>query len=98
MGFDALVSFRPASGRSRPRAASPAVPVKLGRPRAYPAAGPSSIRRPHFATGGPTRLISSLTLAETTAALARHLPSFAATTVLVLGDVMLDRYVLGEVR
>src|SRR5271156_6404830 len=30
--------------------------------------------------------------------LARHLPLFAAHTVLVLGDVMLDRYVLGEVR
>jgi len=48
-------------------------------------------------------LISSLTPAETTAGigehtLARHLPLFAARTVLVLGDVMLDRYVLGEVR
>jgi D-beta-D-heptose 7-phosphate kinase/D-beta-D-heptose 1-phosphate adenosyltransferase len=31
-------------------------------------------------------------------ALARHLPSFATRVVLVLGDVMLDRYVSGEVR
>jgi len=31
-------------------------------------------------------------------ALASHLPRFAGCTVLVLGDVMLDRYVLGEVR
>lgn len=31
-------------------------------------------------------------------ALARYLPLFAARTVLVLGDVMVDRYVLGEVR
>lgn len=30
--------------------------------------------------------------------LARHLAGFAARTVLVLGDVMLDRYVLGDVR
>ena len=31
-------------------------------------------------------------------ALARYLPRFAGCTVLVLGDVMLDRYVLGEVQ
>ena len=31
-------------------------------------------------------------------ALASYLPRFASCTVLVLGDVMLDRYVLGEVR
>ena len=31
-------------------------------------------------------------------ALAAYLPRFAACTVLVLGDVMLDRYVLGDVR
>jgi D-beta-D-heptose 7-phosphate kinase / D-beta-D-heptose 1-phosphate adenosyltransferase len=44
-----------------------------------------------------------LTLATPTAhpaehALAHHLASFPGRTVLVLGDVMLDRYVLGEVR
>lgn len=41
----------------------------------------------------------TLTLANTTAAgehaLARHVSHFASQTVLVLGDVMLDRYVLG---
>ncbi|MCW3477047.1 D-glycero-beta-D-manno-heptose-7-phosphate kinase [Limobrevibacterium gyesilva] len=31
-------------------------------------------------------------------ALAHHLPLFPGRTVLVMGDVMLDRYVLGEVR
>ena len=31
-------------------------------------------------------------------ALAAYLPRFAGCTVLVLGDIMLDRYVLGEVR
>ncbi len=31
-------------------------------------------------------------------ALAAYLPRFAGRTVLVLGDIMLDRYVLGEVR
>jgi D-beta-D-heptose 7-phosphate kinase/D-beta-D-heptose 1-phosphate adenosyltransferase len=31
-------------------------------------------------------------------ALAHHLPEFSSQCVLVLGDVMLDRYVLGEVR
>jgi hypothetical protein len=30
--------------------------------------------------------------------LAHHLSLFAGVTVLVLGDVMLDRYVLGDVR
>ena len=67
--------------------------LSRGRPLFY--------KRPPFATRGLTRLISSLTPADTTAGehtLARHLPLFAAHTVLVLGDVMLDRYVLGEVR
>ncbi len=43
----------------------------------------------------------ALTLADTTAsetALARHLSQFSSRSVLVLGDVMLDRYVLGTVR
>jgi len=31
-------------------------------------------------------------------ALAQHVSRFAAQTLLVLGDVMLDRYVLGDVR